>query len=198
MGCQEQIDAGGYPVDLALCAIQGRVQALQEYLAVSRSLARNRHARARELRRDIRRLRAWALYLSESRRRPWWWRWLSHGARRTSVEPGTSGTGRSGLGVTGVQRLSAFSVVERAYAALQEEYQGRLLTLRLAQSRHPLPNRIAVIDEMQQRVQLLTSMRALLARHPAGVALVCSVISPALRIRQWLGLREESVFTVRQ
>ena len=70
MGCQEQIDAGDYPVDLALCAIQGRVQALQEYLAVSRSMVRNRHARARELRRDIRRLRAWALYLSESRRRP--------------------------------------------------------------------------------------------------------------------------------
>ncbi|KAF0805093.1 hypothetical protein A6D6_02603 [Alcanivorax xiamenensis] len=198
MGCQEQIDAGGYPVDLALCAIQGRVQALREYLAVSRSMGRNRHGRARELRRDIRRLRAWALYLSESRRQPWWWRWLSQCARRTTPAAGRVSTGRSGLGVRGVQRLSAFSVVERAYAALQEEYQGRLLTLRLAQSRHPLSHRVGVIDEMEQRVQLLTSMRTVLARHPAGVALVCSVVSPALRIRHWLGLREESVFTVRQ
>ena len=137
MASQGQKAVSESPLRLAIEALHGRARALSEYYSVYRSGAGprargRRHQRVRELRHDIVRLQAWAWYLSVADRRPWWWRALY---RLSGVfgRDQREQAGRRRHHRAGIQRLSSFSVVDRAYVAHMEDFQGRLLTLQLAQ-----------------------------------------------------------------
>ncbi|GAA5132884.1 hypothetical protein [Alloalcanivorax gelatiniphagus] len=179
---------------LAIEAVENRIVALTEYLLVYRAGAgspgRGRHQRIRELRHDIARLRAWGQYLRGADHRPLWWRllrrlgtWLG-GARH--ARPGHRCARRAG-----VQRLSAYSVVDRAYAAQMEDCQGRLLTLGLAAGPWVADLR-ASRERLLAEVELLRDERRQLAEEAGRVAVVCWVLSRTARVRGWLGFSEGS------
>ncbi|MFP1682028.1 hypothetical protein ACLD0W_05915 [Alloalcanivorax sp. C16-1] len=192
MGSQAKWSGPAAPSRLALEAVDNRILALNEYLTVYRAGAgspgRARHQRIRELRHDIARLRAWSHYLRGAVRRPLWWRLL----RRLGVWFGGERHARPGRRRphrAGVRRLSAFSVVDRAYAAQLEDYQGRLLTLSLA--RGPLVDELLITRQrLQGSVERLQQERRLLAADAGRVAVVCWVLSRVVLVRGWLGLSE--------
>lgn len=180
------------PLRLAIEALHGRARALSEYYSVYRSGAGprargRRHQRVRELRHDIVRLQAWAWYLSVADRRPWWWRALYRLSgllgRNRHEQAGRRRHRRSGI-----QRLSSFSVVDRAYVAQMEDFQGRLLTLRLAQPGQPDPRRAVCQQRLEDAVQRLSGHRQCLAENAGRVAVICWALGRVLRVRGWLGL----------
>ncbi|MCH2555793.1 MAG: hypothetical protein MK005_00670 [Alcanivorax sp.] len=192
MGSQAKWSGPEAPSRLALEAVDNRIVALTEYLTVYRAGAgppgRARHQRMRELRHDIARLCAWGHYLRGAARRPLWWR----GLRRLGIWFGGERHARPGRRRqhrAGVRRLSAFSVVDRAYAAQLEDYQGRLLTLGLARGSlaDDLP---ATRQRLQGSVDRLQQERRLLAADAGRVAVVCWMLSRVVRVRGWLGLSE--------
>lgn len=188
MGSQEAIRATDAPLRLALEAVTGRLHALNEYLIVYRAGAGPRERRARsvrELRYDIERLHAWRCYLRASPGRPWWWRTLS-------ALGGLSGAGRHPHPVYrrhqggGMQRLSSFSVIDRAYVALLEDFQGCLLTLDLRQDGGA--ELAACRASLVAKVDLVQALREALAANAGRVTLVCVLLGRVLRVRGWLGL----------
>lgn len=180
------------PLRLAIEALHGRARALSEYYSVYRSgggpRARGRrHPRVRELRHDIVRLQAWAWYLSVAHRRPWWWRALY---RLSGVfgRDRREQAGRRRHRRAGIQRLSSFSVVDRAYVAHMEDFQGRLLTLQLAQQSRPDPRRAVCQQRLEDAVRRLAEHRRCLAENAGRVAVICWALARVLRVRGWLGL----------
>ncbi|WP_101675786.1 hypothetical protein [Alloalcanivorax mobilis] len=188
MGFQKPFRVSDSPRCLAIEAVTGRAGALNEYLVVYRAGAGRRGRRVRsvrELRYDIERLRAWAWYLAASSRRPWWWRLVTHlgglfGRRRREANGRRRDPRRS------MQRLSSFSVIDRAYAALQEDFQGRLLTLALPQTE---PERSAACRaHLTDKVDTLRGLRGALVADAGRAAVVCVLLAGVLRLRGWLGL----------
>ncbi|MCQ6260576.1 hypothetical protein MLD55_01400 [Alcanivorax sp. MM125-6] len=191
MGTQAKWVGPESPARLTVDAVENRALALREYLVVYRAGVgprRGRQQRLRELRYDIARLQAWAWYLRATERRPAWWRLLHllggwFGAGRQE-KPGRRHQRRAGI-----QRLSAFSVVDRAYAAQIEDFQGRLLTLGL---NHP------PLSEERQRcrrlleddVERLRQERDRLTGEAGRVAVVCWLLGRLVRVRGWLGLNK--------
>lgn len=181
------------PPRLAIEAVDNRILALSEYLTVYRAgaglVGLRRSRRMRELRHDIARLHAWRYYLRGAARRPLWWRclhglcdWL--GGRLGADQPGRRQQWR-----VGVQRLSAFSVVDRAYAALLEDRQGRLLTLGLAPT--PFTADLQTLREsLLNDVACLQDERRELAKHAGRVRVVCGLLGRWVRARGWLGFPE--------
>ena len=180
------------PLRLAIEALHGRARALSEYYSVYRSGAGahargRRHQRVRELRHDIVRLHAWAWYLSVAGRRPWWWRALD---RLSGVfgRDRREQAGRRRQRRAGIQRLSSFSVVDRAYVAHMEDFQGRLLTLQLAQQNQPDSRRAVCQKELEDGVRTLAEYRRCLAENAGRVAVICWTLAAVLRVRGWFGL----------
>ncbi len=192
MGSEVKKAVADSPLRLAVEALHGRSRALSEYLSVYRSGAGpgargRRHQRLRELRHDIVRLQAWAWYLSVADRRPWWWRVLYRLGGLLGRDR-RERAGRRRHRRTGIQRLSSFSVVDRAYVAHMEDFQGRLLTLRLAQQGRPDPRRAACQRRLEDAVTRLSEHRECLAANAGRVAVICGMLAPVLRVRGWLGL----------
>lgn len=180
------------PLRLAIEALHGRARALSEYYSVYRSGAGprargRRHQRVRELRHDIVRLQAWAWYLSVADRRPWWWRAL-HRLSGVFGRDRREQAGRRRHRRAGIQRLSSFSVVDRAYVAHMEDFQGRLLTLQLAQQSRPDPRRAVCQQRQEDAVRKLAEHRRCLAENAGRVAVICWALARVLRVRGWLGL----------
>ncbi|HBY50351.1 MAG TPA: hypothetical protein DEH09_13930, partial [Alcanivorax sp.] len=88
----------------------------------------------------------------------------------------------------GIQRLSSFSVVDRAYVAHMEDFQGRLLTLQLAQQSRPDPRRAVCQQRLEDAVRKLAEHRRCLAENAGRVAVICWALARVLRVRGWLGL----------
>ena len=129
---------------LAGQAVAHRLRALNEYLAVyraTRASGGEAHTtqRIRELRSDVARLRAWGWYLSAKERGASWIPALQRLAAALSVLVSVNlvAQRRHPRGAA-LQHLSSYSLVERAYAALEDDTQGQLLTLRLAQMQRQL------------------------------------------------------------
>lgn len=194
MGCQELGRPPLSPRRLALEAVEARLQALHEYLTVYRAGARGRgrrRERLRELRRDIDRLESWGWYLRAAQGRPLWWRLLTWvaallGGRRRG-RPGQRQPRRR----HGIQRLSAFSVIDRAYVALAEEYQGRLLTLGLTPG-----GGAARRQHCHRKVAALEALRAGLAGDAGRVAVICGVLGLVRRCGGLVGLNPAPARTV--
>lgn len=193
MGTQEKWVGPESPSRLAVDAVENRALALHEYLLVYRAGVgprRDRHHRRRELRHDIARLRAWGWYLRASERHPLWWRllytlggWFGAGRKE---KPGRRHQRRSGI-----QRLSAFSVVDRAYAAQIEDFQGRLLTLGL--SHPPLSEELRRCSRvLEENIRQLDEQRSHLTLEAGRIAVVCWVLARLLRVRGWLGLNKNA------
>ncbi|MBL7250902.1 hypothetical protein ACLD02_02275 [Alloalcanivorax sp. C16-2] len=178
---------------LAVDAVENRALALREYLVVYRAGVgprRGRQQRLRELRYDIARLQAWGWYLRAGERRPLWWRFLHmlggwFGAGRKE-RPGRRHQRRAGI-----QRLSAFSVVDRAYVAQIEDFQGRLLTLGL--SHPPLSEELRRCSRvLEENVRHLSDERDRLTAEAGRIAVVCWLLGRLLRVRGWLGLNNSA------
>ncbi len=190
MASERQKAVSESPLRLAIEALHGRARALSEYYSVYRSGAGargRRHQRVRELRHDIVRLHAWAWYLSVADRRPWWWRAL-HRLSGVLGRDRREQTGRRRHHGGGIQRLSSFSVVDRAYVAHMEDLQGRLLTLQLARQDPPDPRREACQQRLEEGVRRLSEHRRCLAENAGRVAVVCWALARVLRVRGWFGL----------
>jgi len=180
------------PLRLAIEALQSRARALSEYHSVYRAGAGprargRRHQRVRELRHDIIRLQAWAWYLSMADRRPWWWRALYRLGGLVGRDR-REGAGQRRQRRPGIQRLSSFSVVDRAYVAHMEDFQGRLLTLRLAQQNRPDAHRAACQQRLEAAVKRLDEHRECLVANAGRMAVICWMLARVLRVRGWLGL----------
>lgn len=194
MGCQQQSRPLVSPRRLAADAIRNRIQALNEYLTVYRAGARGRGRRAhnvRELGHDIQRLQAWAWYLDAASRGPIWWRFLTlFGGRFGGNHRARVGQRRHQR--QGMQRLSSFSVIDRAYVALMEDFQGRLLTLSLLRGGGDPDCRARLME----KVRVMERLRADLAADAGRVALVCATLALLLRCAGWFGLHPGSAQTV--
>lgn len=194
MGCQEPSRPPLSPQRLALEAVDTRIQALQEYLTVYRAGARGRGRRGprlRELRHDIERLEAWAWYLRAGERRPAWWRLIS------AMADSLGGQRRARAGQRrhqrhGVQRLSTFSVIDRAYVALMEDFQGRLLTLSLI----PDGGDPRCRARLAEKVTVIEQLRTDLTRRAGRVTVICAVLAVMLRWGGWVGLHPADARTV--
>lgn len=198
MGSQAKRAGPDRPPRLAIEAIDNRILALSEYLTVYRAgaglVGLGRYRRMRELRHDIARLRAWRHYLRAAARRPLWWRCLHRiggwvGDRQGVDAPRRVTRRRQPNGRVGVQRLSAFSVLDRAYVAQLEDLQGRLLTLGLAAA--SLAADLQTLrDGLRADVADLQDQRRQLAEHTGQVRVVCWLLGRWMRVRGWLGFQD--------
>lgn len=194
MGCQQPSHPPVSSRRLAAEAVESRIQALNEYLTVYRAGARGRGRRAhnvRELCHDIQRLEAWGWYVSAARRQPLWWRLLTGlggafgGQRR--ARPGQRRHQRQGM-----QRLSSFSVIDRAYMALMEDFQGQLLTLSLVHDGGDSYCRA----RLTEKVAVLARLREDLAADAGRISVVCAVLALLMRCGGWFGLHPGVTRTV--
>lgn len=193
MECQEQYPAVRSVDWLASEAMKSRIQALSEYLAVYRAEARERRRarNLRELRHDIRRLEAWRWYLDAARRQPRWWHLLRIVSAALGQRPHDP-LRRAGKRGPGMLRLSAYSVIDRAYAALMEDCQGCLLALSLRRDGGDPACRGRLAD----RVAGLNQLRAQLADEAERVAVICAVLGLVQRCASWFGLHPGALPTV--
>ncbi|EKF73716.1 hypothetical protein A11A3_12158 [Alcanivorax hongdengensis A-11-3] len=187
---------------LGMEAAETRIQALSEYLAVYRASqaspsGRRFYGRIRELRHDIWRLKAWSWYLSARQARPAWLAPLLVLARLLAgLVPAAPVRQRSALSARTALRLSTRSLLDRAYQALDEDIQGRLLTLRLAQRQRPATSRDEEIARLESRAALLAEAQRHDLRHSSQVAVICTVLAAVLRLRHWFGLPLPVIKTV--
>ncbi|MCG8392130.1 MAG: hypothetical protein MI745_03515 [Pseudomonadales bacterium] len=181
--------------ELAMEAVESRLQALGEYLAVYRASyasgngAQN-YARIRVLRNDIGRLRAWWWYLQACRRGAAWVPLLHRVVAILAVLVPVRRPSRRRRHVSrSMRHLSSYSLIERAYAALEDDEQGRLLTLRLAQYHRPTDSRSRDIAITQQRLADIAALRTEELPEPRQVSVTCYLLNAAMVARRCLGLR---------
>ncbi|MDX1802813.1 MAG: hypothetical protein R3292_01945 [Alcanivorax sp.] len=180
--------------NLGVEAVEMRIQALSEYLAVYRAThasesGRPVYGRIRELRRDIWRLRGWGWYLSSRQQQAPWIAMLQSLARCLAMMlPVQRPNKRRRTVSSATRRLGSLSLLDRAYQALEEDIQGRLLTLRLAQSRRPNGDWGVEIAELEGKAALLAQARQDEFRKGRQVAVICSLLGAVLRLRHWFGL----------
>lgn len=175
-------------------AVEHRLQALNEYLAVYRASQAScprpaYQAAVRELSRDILRLRAWGWYLQLRQQGA---RWLGclhvFVSLFAALVPVRQGFGKRRARSQWMSRLSSYSLVERAYAALEDELQGRLLTLRLAQHRRPTDKRAETMAHLSSHLEQLSQLRCQHLPNPAELSVICALLGALLRLRQWAGM----------
>jgi len=181
--------------ELGLEAVETRLQALQEYLAVYRasfasSGSADSHARVRVLRRDVSRLRAWGWYLMGCRDDARWVPAVQWLARVLSVlvvqqrqRPRRRQRSRA------MRHLSSYSLVERAYVALEDDIQGQLLTLRLAQRQRPNEVRSRQITAMERQVEEGVLLRLFSLPQARQMTVICHLLRGCMVLRSCLGLR---------
>lgn len=199
MGCHAPHRSIAFTDRLAVEAVSRRIQALTEYLSLYRAGASGRVRQARrlrELRYDIQRLEAWAWYLDAACRRPWWW----HGLRLLGRALSAGKTGRVGQRRhpphprhprRNMQRLSTFSIIDRAYAALLEAFQGGLLTLGL----RCREGDAACRARLNEKVDAMNGLRSRLAEEAGYVVVVCMALWLVQRCSHWVGLHPGAVRT---
>lgn len=179
---------------LALEAVEHRLQALSEYLAVYRAgLASGvggcQWRQARVLRSDISRLQAWWWYLSSQQRGAGWvrlmdWlvRWLAPMVPLRKEKPRRRHSARS------MRRLGSFSLVMRAYVTLEEDLQGQLLTRRLTAKQFPGRVNPTQVSQLEARLEQAILLRRTCLPEPRKVAICCQLLRLVMVLRQWLGL----------
>ena len=79
------------------------------------------------------------------------------------------------------------SLVERAYAALEDDTQGQLLTLRLAQMQRPALDYQRNIDILDARLADLAALRLNGLPEPGQVTVVCHVLRGVMAVGGALG-----------
>ena len=181
--------------ELELEAVRTRLQALQEYLAVYRasfasSGSADSYARVRVLRRDVSRLRAWGWYLMGCRDGARWLpvvQWLAR-VLSVFVMPQRHRSRRR-QPLRAMRHLSSYSLVERAYAALEDDIQGRLLTLRLAQGERPTGLRSRQITMLERQVDEAVRLRLCGLPQARQMTVICHLLAWAMALRSCLGLR---------
>ena len=103
---------------------------------------------------------------------------------------------RSFLSSRSALRLSTRSLLDRAYQALDEDIQGRLLTLRLAQRQRPACSRDEEIARLESRAAMLAQAQRCDLRHSRQAAVICTLLAAVLRLRYWFGLPLPVIKTV--
>ena len=178
---------------LAGQAVAHRLRALNEYLALyraTRASGGEAHTtqRIRELRSDVARLRAWGWYLSAKERGASWIPALQRLAAALSVLVSVNlvAQRRHPRGAA-LQHLSSYSLVERAYAALEDDTQGQLLTLRLAQMQRPALDYQRNLDILDARLADLAALRLNGLPEPGQVTVVCHVLRGVMAVGGALG-----------
>ena len=181
--------------ELGLEAVETRLQALQEYLAVYRasfasSGSADSHARVRVLRRDVSRLRAWGWYLMARRDGAGWLPAVQWLARVFSVfmVPQRHRSRRHQRS-RAMRHLSSYSLIERAYAAQEDDIQGRLLTLRLAQRQNPNDLRAREIKRLEREVDEVVLLRLAGLPEARQLTVICHLLTWTMGLRSCLGLR---------
>ncbi|MED5390042.1 MAG: hypothetical protein VX793_14370 [Pseudomonadota bacterium] len=181
--------------ELALMAVEHRLQALGEYLAVYRasyaSSGEGRHyARVRMLRKDIGRLRAWWWYLQATRRGASWLPLVDRLASALAIFVSPVRRGGRRRHSSGMMRhLTSYSLIERAYAALEDDLQGQLLTLRLAQYQRPTDSRDRDITVLQRQLGEVAALRGSELPDSRRLTVICHLLHRVLTVRHWLGLQ---------
>ena len=102
---------------------------------------------------------------------------------RTGPSPGRRNPGQGE-----VAHLPSISLLERAYAALEDEVQGRMLTLKLAQRQRPSARREQTLQRLEQKLLQLQHARQQLWQESGRVPLICAVLGGLLRMASWVGL----------
>lgn len=179
---------------LALEAVEHRLQALSEYLAVYRAgLASGvggwHWRQARVLRSDIARLQAWWWYLSGQRRGASWVRWVDKlVALVAPMLPLRKERPRRRHPARTMRRLGSYSLVLRAYATLEEDLQGQLLTRRLTASQFPGRVTASQLSQLEARLTEATALRHDSLPEPRHVAVCCQLLRAVMVLRQGLGM----------
>ncbi|MCK0154700.1 hypothetical protein MWU49_13350 [Alcanivorax sp. S6407] len=179
---------------LALEAVEHRLQALSEYLAVYRAgLASGvggwQWRQARVLHSDIARLQAWWWYLSSLQRGAGWVRWLNKLSRLLlPMIPLRKDKPRRRHAARTMRRLGSHSLVLRAYVTLEEDLQGRLLTYRLTARQFPGRISEGQIEKLEVRLGQAALLRRDCLPEPRHVAICCQLLRAVMVLRQGLGL----------
>ena len=165
-------DSNAALTDIAARATQERILALQEYLAVAWATSADQDSAykaglVQELHSDIRRLQGWNVYLLASAARPLWWRMLTSLAMvmgsflRRPVKRRRQFYIK-GHGQTAVQHIPSYSLVDRAYTALQDDLHGQKLTLQFRQRQRGAElsaSDVQKIENLNQQIALLQDAR---------------------------------------
>ena len=179
---------------VALEAVEHRLQALSEYLAVYRAgLASGvggwQWRQARVLRSDIARLQAWWWYLSSVRRGAGWVRWLDKlVVLLLPLIPLKKDKPRRRHSAQTMRRLGSYSLVVRAYATLEEDLQGQLLTRRLTAKQFPGRVTDSQLRELESQLEHASQLRQHGLPEPRHVAVCCQVLRAVMVLRHGLGL----------
>lgn len=188
--------------DLAQEAVENRLQALSEYLAVYRASYASsgdgrQYARIRVMRNDIARLRAWWWYLAAVQRSAGWLPMFHRlvEALAMFVAP-VRGSRKRRHHSPMMRHVNSYSLIERAYAALEEDVQGQLLTLRLVQRQRPTDSRSREIALLEKRLQAVALLRSSGLPEARRLTVICHLLHWVLTLRQWLGLQLPMTNTV--
>lgn len=171
---------------VATDAVERRLHALHAYLSVSGAQYTSfrtplRFHTYRTLLRDYRRLEAWQLFLQLMQRSA---RGLSLLLWVVSVLAPLLPRPRQRQEAhhNRLRQFSSHALVVRAYEALDDDLQGRWLTL----SQLPEPNawQVREVEAIERRKVALSALRYDDAPDPRQVALVCNVLALALWLRR--------------
>ncbi|MEE3319488.1 MAG: hypothetical protein VX258_02260 [Pseudomonadota bacterium] len=179
---------------LALEAVEHRLQALSEYLAVYRAgLASGvggwQWRQVRVLRSDIARLQAWWWYLSGRQRGASWVPWLDRlAALLVPMLPLRKVKTRRRHAARTMRRIGSHSLVQRAYLNLEEDLQGQLLTRRLTAKQFPGRVTEAQINHSESRLAQAVLLSRECLPESRHVAICCELLRAVMVIRQRLGL----------
>lgn len=179
---------------VALEAVEHRLQALSEYLAVYRAgLASGvggwQWRQVRVLRSDIARLQAWWWYLNSQQRNAGWVRWLDKlSALLIPMMPLKKDKPRRRHPARTMRRLGSYSLVLRAYVTLEEDVQGQLLTRRLTAKQFPARVTDAQLRQLEYRLEQASMLRRHHLPEPRHVSVCCQLLRAVMVLRQGLGL----------
>lgn len=188
-------DSNAALTDIAVRATQARISALQEYLAVAWATSAEQDSAYKaglvhELHSDIRRLQGWHVYLLASASRPLWWRLLTSLAvilgsflRRPMARRRQFYI--KGHGQTAVQHIPSYSLVDRAYIALQDDLHGQKLTLQFRQRQRgaePSAADAQKIEALNQQISLLQDARDGLSEWHQRVPVVTATLGWYFRL----------------
>ena len=179
---------------LALEAVEHRLQALSEYLAVYRAgLASGagglQWRQARVLRSDIARLQAWWWYLNSRQQGAGWLRLLDRlVCLLVPLIPLKKDRPRRRHVSRTMRRLGSYSLVLRAYVTLEEDLQGQLLTRRLTAKQFPGRVTESQITQLEDRLAKAARLRREGLPEARQVAICCQLLRAIMILRQGLGL----------